>query len=80
MKSAVPIVFAFVLAFASLLLSRIREQYDRGLSTEDAVSHGIKSTAGVVMELVPAGWLEWLPRLEHERSADPVVLAQTGIR
>jgi uncharacterized membrane protein YdfJ with MMPL/SSD domain len=135
MKSAVPIVFAFVLAFAFLLLlvsyhvfilSRIREYYDRGLSTEEAVSRGIKSTAGVVTSaaavmvlvfgvfalmpiidmkemgiglaaaifidativrgvLLPATmkllgrwnwylprWLEWLPRLEHERSTDPV--------
>jgi RND superfamily putative drug exporter len=109
------------------ILSRIREAYDRGLSTDDAISHGIKSTAGVVTSaavvmvgvflvftmlplvdlkemgiglavavlidatlvravLLPATmkllgsanwylprWLEWLPRLEHERSAEPVV-------
>jgi RND superfamily putative drug exporter len=30
------------------ILSRIREAYDRGSSTEEAVAHGIKSTAGVV--------------------------------
>jgi RND superfamily putative drug exporter len=30
------------------ILSRVREAVDRGMSTEDAVSHGIKSTAGVV--------------------------------
>ena len=30
------------------ILSRIREAYDRGLSTDEAISHGIKSTAGVV--------------------------------
>src|SRR5205823_15119671 len=30
------------------LLSRVREPYDRGLPTEDAVEHGIASTAGVV--------------------------------
>jgi uncharacterized membrane protein YdfJ with MMPL/SSD domain len=30
------------------ILSRIREAYDRGLKTEDAVAHGIKTTAGVV--------------------------------
>src|SRR6185295_109995 len=29
-------------------LSRIREAFDRGSSTEEAVAHGIKSTAGVV--------------------------------
>jgi uncharacterized membrane protein YdfJ with MMPL/SSD domain len=30
------------------ILSRIREAFDRGLSTEAAISHGIKTTAGVV--------------------------------
>jgi RND superfamily putative drug exporter len=30
------------------ILSRIREAFDGGMKTEDAVSHGIKSTAGVV--------------------------------
>jgi RND superfamily putative drug exporter len=30
------------------ILTRIREAFDRGLPTVDAVSHGIKSTAGVV--------------------------------
>jgi RND superfamily putative drug exporter len=30
------------------ILSRIREAFDRGMSTEDAVSHGIRSTAGTV--------------------------------
>jgi RND superfamily putative drug exporter len=30
------------------LLSRIREAVQRGASTDEAVSHGIKSTAGVV--------------------------------
>jgi uncharacterized membrane protein YdfJ with MMPL/SSD domain len=30
------------------ILTRIREAFDRGRSTEDAVSHGIKTTAGVV--------------------------------
>jgi RND superfamily putative drug exporter len=30
------------------ILSRIREAYDGGMSTDDAVAHGIKSTASVV--------------------------------
>jgi uncharacterized membrane protein YdfJ with MMPL/SSD domain len=30
------------------ILSRVREAFDRGMSTEEAVTHGIKSTAGVV--------------------------------
>jgi len=108
------------------ILSRIREAYDRGMKTEDAVAHGIKTTAGVVTSaaivmvfvfgifatlsivmlkqfgvglaaavlidativravLLPAAmtllgdwnwylprWLEWLPKLEHERSAETV--------
>ena len=60
LKSHMPLVFAFVLALAFMLLlasfrslviailSRIREAHDRGLSTGDAIAHGIKSTAGVV--------------------------------
>jgi RND superfamily putative drug exporter len=30
------------------ILSRVREAFDRGMSTEDAVSHGIRTTAGTV--------------------------------
>jgi len=30
------------------ILSRIREAYDRGMSTEDAIAHGIKTTPGTV--------------------------------
>jgi uncharacterized membrane protein YdfJ with MMPL/SSD domain len=30
------------------IISRIREAFDRGMSTEQAVSHGIRTTAGVV--------------------------------
>jgi uncharacterized membrane protein YdfJ with MMPL/SSD domain len=47
-------LFLFVLLFGLsmdyhvFILSRIREAFDRGMSTDDAVSHGIKSTAGVV--------------------------------
>jgi uncharacterized membrane protein YdfJ with MMPL/SSD domain len=47
-------VFLFVILFGLsmdyhvFILSRIREAYDRGMRTEDAVAHGIKSTAGVV--------------------------------
>jgi uncharacterized membrane protein YdfJ with MMPL/SSD domain len=118
------ILFGLSMDYHVFILSRIREYYDRGLSTEEAVSRGIKSTAGVVTSaatvmvlvfgvfalmpiidmkemgiglaaavlidativrgvLLPATmkllgswnwylprWLEWLPRLEHERSVD----------
>jgi uncharacterized membrane protein YdfJ with MMPL/SSD domain len=30
------------------IISRMREAYDRGMSTEQAITHGIKTTAGVV--------------------------------
>jgi uncharacterized membrane protein YdfJ with MMPL/SSD domain len=30
------------------ILSRIRESYDRGMSTDEAIAHGIKTTAAVV--------------------------------
>jgi uncharacterized membrane protein YdfJ with MMPL/SSD domain len=47
-------VFLFVILFGLsmdyhvFILSRVREGYDQGMSTEDAVAHGIKITAGVV--------------------------------
>jgi uncharacterized membrane protein YdfJ with MMPL/SSD domain len=47
-------VFLFVILFGLsmdyhvFILSRVREAYDRGMKTEDAVAHGIKSTAAVV--------------------------------
>jgi len=47
-------VFMFVILFGLsmdyhvFILSRIREAHDRGMRTEDAIAHGIKSTAGVV--------------------------------
>ena len=120
------ILFGLSMDYHVFILSRIREGYDRGLSTNDAISHGIKSTAGVVTSaavvmvgvflvfatlplvdlkemgvglavavlidativravLLPASmkllgnanwylprWLEWLPRLEHEPSAEPI--------
>jgi RND superfamily putative drug exporter len=126
-------VFLFVILFGLsmdyhvFILSRIREAYDRGMKTEDAVAHGIKTTAGVVTSaaivmvfvfgifatlsivmlkqfgvglatavlidativravLLPAAmtllgdwnwylprWLEWLPKLEHERSPEVAV-------
>jgi RND superfamily putative drug exporter len=47
-------LFLFVLLFGLsmdyhvFILSRVREAYDSGYDTEQAVAHGIKSTAGVV--------------------------------
>jgi uncharacterized membrane protein YdfJ with MMPL/SSD domain len=42
------ILFGLSMDYHVFILSRIKEAVDRGESTEDAVSHGIKSTASVV--------------------------------
>jgi uncharacterized membrane protein YdfJ with MMPL/SSD domain len=42
------ILFGLSMDYHVFILSRIREAVDRGMRTEDAVAHGIKSTAGVV--------------------------------
>jgi RND superfamily putative drug exporter len=42
------ILFGLSMDYHVFIISRIREAYDRGLSNEEAVRHGIKSTAGVV--------------------------------
>jgi RND superfamily putative drug exporter len=42
------ILFGLSMDYHVFILSRVREGYDAGMSTEAAVSHGIKTTAGVV--------------------------------
>jgi RND superfamily putative drug exporter len=42
------ILFGLSMDYHVFILSRIKEAVDRGVPTEEAVSHGIKSTAGVV--------------------------------
>jgi uncharacterized membrane protein YdfJ with MMPL/SSD domain len=42
------ILFGLSMDYHVFIISRIREAHDRGLSTEEAVTHGIKTTAGVV--------------------------------
>jgi uncharacterized membrane protein YdfJ with MMPL/SSD domain len=42
------ILFGLSMDYHVLILSRIREEHERGRSTADAIAHGIKSTAGVV--------------------------------
>ena len=42
------ILFGLSMDYHVFILSRVREAYDRGMTTEDAVAHGIKTTAGVV--------------------------------
>ena len=42
------ILFGLSMDYHVFILSRIREAFDRGMTTEEAVAHGIKTTAGVV--------------------------------
>jgi RND superfamily putative drug exporter len=42
------ILFGLSMDYHVFILSRIRETFDRGATTEEAIAHGIKSTAGVV--------------------------------
>ena len=42
------ILFGLSMDYHVFILSRIREAVDRGMSNDDAVAHGIRSTAGVV--------------------------------
>jgi RND superfamily putative drug exporter len=42
------ILFGLSMDYHVFIISRIREAFDRGLKTEDAVAHGITTTAGVV--------------------------------
>jgi RND superfamily putative drug exporter len=42
------ILFGLSMDYHVFILSRVKELVDRGMSTEDAVSEGIKSTAGTV--------------------------------
>jgi RND superfamily putative drug exporter len=42
------ILFGLSMDYHVFIISRIRESVDRGMRTEDAVAHGIRSTAGVV--------------------------------
>jgi RND superfamily putative drug exporter len=42
------VLFGLSMDYHVFVLSRIREAVDRGMKTEDAVSHGIRTTAGVV--------------------------------
>ena len=42
------ILFGLSMDYHVFIISRIREAYDRGMSTEQAITHGIKTTAGVV--------------------------------
>ena len=42
------ILFGLSMDYHVLILSRVREDHDSGMSTSEAITHGIKSTAGIV--------------------------------
>jgi uncharacterized membrane protein YdfJ with MMPL/SSD domain len=42
------VLFGLSMDYHVFILSRVREAYDRGMKTDEAVAHGIKTTAGVV--------------------------------
>jgi RND superfamily putative drug exporter len=42
------VLFGLSMDYHVFILSRVREAVDRGMSTDDAVAHGIKTTAGTV--------------------------------
>ena len=42
------VLFGLSMDYHVFILTRVREAFDRGMSTGDAVAHGIRSTAGVV--------------------------------
>jgi len=42
------ILFGLSMDYHVFIISRIRETFDRGASMDDAIAHGIKTTAGVV--------------------------------
>jgi uncharacterized membrane protein YdfJ with MMPL/SSD domain len=42
------VLFGLSMDYHVFILSRVREAYDRGMSTNDAIRHGLKSTAGTV--------------------------------
>ena len=42
------VLFGLSMDYHVFILSRVREAVDKGMTTEQAVSHGIRSTAGIV--------------------------------
>jgi RND superfamily putative drug exporter len=42
------ILFGLSMDYHVFILSRVRETFDRGATTDEAIAHGIRSTAGVV--------------------------------
>ena len=67
------ILFGLSMDYHVFILTRVREAFDRGMKTEDAVAHGIKATAGTVTSaaivmVVVFAMFATLERLETSRS------------
>ena len=81
------ILFGLSMDYHVFILTRIREAFDRGMSTDAAVAHGIKTTAGVVTSaaVVMVGvfsifgylpkWLRWLPR-HNQTDAEEIIVIE----
>jgi uncharacterized membrane protein YdfJ with MMPL/SSD domain len=69
------VLFGLSMDYHVFVLSRIREAYDRGMSTGDAVAHGVTTTAGVITSaaLVMVGVFAIFGTL------DSVALRQMGV-
>jgi uncharacterized membrane protein YdfJ with MMPL/SSD domain len=69
------VLFGLSMDYHVFVLSRVREAFERGMRTEDAVAHGIKSTAGVITSaaLVMVGVFALFGTL------DSVALRQMGV-
>jgi RND superfamily putative drug exporter len=69
------VLFGLSMDYHVFVLSRVREAYDRGLRTDEAVAHGIKSTAAVITSaaLVMVGVFALFGTL------DSVALKQMGV-
>ena len=64
------ILFGLSMDYHVFILSRIREAFDRGLSTEEAVEQGIRTTAGVVTGAAVV-MVARVQRLRHPAAARP---------
>jgi RND superfamily putative drug exporter len=69
------VLFGLSMDYHVFVLSRVREAYDRGMNTGDAVAHGITTTAGVITSaaLVMVGVFAIFGTLDN------VALRQMGI-
>ena len=70
------ILFGLSMDYHVFILSRVREAFDRGMKTEDAVAHGIKATAGTVTSAA----IVMVVRVRDLRDAELAGLQEDGHR